>query len=216
MKLGLLSSCLLSAACCVGVLVIHGCAEQEQQAAPLIRSVQAEEFDMAPPIARKYREAITREWRYVWGLDAPIPMGAAQIEVESGWNEQAVSPAGAKGLAQFTAGTAKDYGATGNDVFNPDWAIRAAANYDRALYARVIYKPCDREGAALSQYNGGAKWHDLRRAKAANPDDFWNSVRVVNPGISVAAQRENEAYPGKIMERQKHYALWGRQVCFTP
>lgn len=53
---------------------------------------------------------------------------AAQIEAESGWNPQAVSSAGARGLAQFMPGTWEQYGA-GGDPFDPVAGIRAQGRY---------------------------------------------------------------------------------------
>jgi cell wall-associated NlpC family hydrolase len=65
---------------------------------------------------------------------------AAQIQVESGWNAQDLSPAGAEGIAQFMPGTFPEYGAdddgSGNvSAFNPADAIVAAGRYDCALVA---------------------------------------------------------------------------------
>jgi len=65
---------------------------------------------------------------------------AAQIQVESGWNAQDLSPAGAEGIAQFMPGTfpgyAADDDATGNvSPFNSADAIVAAGRYDCALVA---------------------------------------------------------------------------------
>jgi len=41
-----------------------------------------------------------------WGLEAPVALFAAQVHQESGWREDARSPVGALGLAQFMPGTA--------------------------------------------------------------------------------------------------------------
>jgi cell wall-associated NlpC family hydrolase len=63
---------------------------------------------------------------------------AAQIDVESGWNPAAVSPAGAEGIAQFMPATFATYGrnddGTGNvSPFNPTDAVMAMGRYDCAL-----------------------------------------------------------------------------------
>lgn len=186
----------------------------------LITRAEAIEFDAAPPVARKYRPTMTREARAVWGLDAPIPMLAAQIHQESAWNEGARSPVGAGGLAQFMPSTATDFpDELGRvDVYNPDWAIRAQARYMRDLYGRVSYpRECDRMGASLSAYNGGIGWHNKRQRIAVDrgdPTNFWNSVRTFNPGVTAANQRENEEYPVRIVDqRQGQYRTWGRVVC---
>lgn len=51
----------------------------------------------------------------------------AQAYVESGLDPQAVSPVGAKGIAQFMPATWQDWGE--GDVFNPDACIKAQSRY---------------------------------------------------------------------------------------
>lgn len=202
------------------VLVLSLLAGCEQVPAPsLVREAQAAEFDPAPAVALRHRAAITREGRFVWGLDAPIPAFAAQIMQESGYNEAARSPY-AGGLAQFTPATADWIGSVYPDLgpaqpFNPDWAIRALVRYDRWLFERVRYsRECDRFAAALSAYNGGLGWHAKRQGKAADRDDFWTSVRTVNPGITRYNQTENELYPVYILiKHQPRFRVWGRTIC---
>jgi soluble lytic murein transglycosylase-like protein len=62
------------------------------------------------------------------------PLLAAQIEVESGWNPRAISPAGAQGLAQFMPVTWASAGVDGDgdgvrDPFNPADAIVSQASF---------------------------------------------------------------------------------------
>lgn len=69
---------------------------------------------------------------------APAPVLAAQLEAESGWNPQAVSSAGAQGMAQFMPGTWVQYGRDGDgdgraDPYDPYDAIVSQAAYDCAL-----------------------------------------------------------------------------------
>ena len=59
---------------------------------------QAQEPPKPPQAALKYRAELTRLAHSGWGLDAPVPMFAAQIHQESGWNPEAVSRVGAKGM----------------------------------------------------------------------------------------------------------------------
>ena len=49
------------------------------------------------------------------------------LATESGGDRWAESPKGAKGIAQFMDGTAKDYGVS--DPYNPEQAIPAAGHY---------------------------------------------------------------------------------------
>ncbi|MDR2279333.1 MAG: C40 family peptidase [Gordonia sp. (in: high G+C Gram-positive bacteria)] len=63
------------------------------------------------------------------------PVIAAQIEVESGWNPKAVSPAGAQGLSQFMPYTWPTYAVDANkngttSPFDPPDAIMAQAKFD--------------------------------------------------------------------------------------
>jgi cell wall-associated NlpC family hydrolase len=66
------------------------------------------------------------------------PLLAAQLDAESGFNPRAVSPAGAKGLAQFLPATWARWGRDGDgdgnaDPFSPADAIATQAAYDCAL-----------------------------------------------------------------------------------
>lgn len=192
----------------------------------LVRDVGAVEMpDLAPPKARQYRTILTRNARVIWGLDAPIPLFGAQIEVESAWNETAVSSAGAKGLAQFIPSTADwiddaypDLGKA--EPFNPDWALRALVRYDFHLYGRVpsSRSDCDRYGFTLAAYNGGEKWvardRQLATQKGRDANQYWGSVEFVNAGRTEQAWGENRSYPIMIIkQRQPSYALWGPLVC---
>lgn len=70
------------------------------------------------------------------------PIIAAQIEVESSWNPNAVSPDNAQGLSQFIPDTWPSYGvdANGNGTvspFDPPDAIMAQANFDCAIVTQA-------------------------------------------------------------------------------
>jgi murein DD-endopeptidase MepM/ murein hydrolase activator NlpD len=95
------------------------------------------------------------------GVTAPLL--AAQIDVESGWNPGAVSPAGAQGLAQFMPATWAGQGVDGDgdgvsDPFNPADAIASQASFLCLLLAavsgdqRLGGDPLD---LALAAYNAG-------------------------------------------------------------
>jgi soluble lytic murein transglycosylase-like protein len=92
----------------------------------------------AAPIAR----AASR-----WNVSASLL--AAQLYAESGFNPFAISPAGARGIAQFMPGTARAYGL--RDPFDPAAAIQAQARLMRDLLRRFGTVPL-----ALAAYNAGA------------------------------------------------------------
>lgn len=181
-----------------------------------------------PARAQQYRSVIIRAARVEAGLDAPVAVFAAQVEQESGWNPQAVSPVGARGLGQFMPLTAKDMGRTRPDLgpaepTNPGWAIRALVAYDLSNLRRVrAATPCDAWAMALSAYNGGLGWvqrdQALAKRKGLDPGRWWNSVETVNSGRSLAAKRENTDYPHNILlRRQPKYRVWGPGIlCEVP
>lgn len=178
-------------------------------------------MDALPAEVLPHRQAIVREAQFRFGIPAPAALFAGQIAQESGFNPNARSRVGALGLSQFMPGTAKWAGEQLDSPaapLDPIWSVRAMVFYVRWLYDRVTYKTdCDRFGAALSAYNGGLGWHNKRQAAAPDPTDFWGSVRLVNPGITPANQRENQEYPHRIVyERQNRFrAIGGRMVCIA-
>jgi soluble lytic murein transglycosylase-like protein len=90
----------------------------------------------------------------------PVNIFAAQLHAESGWDPNAVSHAGAQGIAQFMPPTWEQYGidADGDgvaDVWNPIDAIHSAASLNcvnRKLVAEVSGK---RLHNTLAAYNAG-------------------------------------------------------------
>lgn len=103
-------------------------------------------------------------------LSALVADFAAQLHQESGWRPDAISPAGAQGLAQFMPATADWISQlipmlSSREPFNPAWAIRALVSYDRWLWQRVsAASDCERMAMTLSGYNGGLGWSTTGQA----------------------------------------------------
>jgi len=179
-----------------------------------------------PARAQQYRSVIIRAARVEAGLNAPVAVFAAQVEQESGWNPQAVSPVGARGLGQFMPATAADMGRTRPDLgpaepTNPGWAIRALVAYDLQLLRSVrADSPCDAMAMAMTSYNGGIgnlrKDQALAQRQGLNPGR-WADVRKVNAGRSLAAYHESRNYWPSIERRQPKFLVWGPGIlCGVP
>jgi len=86
---------------------------------------------------------------YASKYKVPVSLINAVIEVESGWNKDAVSPAGAEGLMQLMPGTAKMLGVS--DSFEPEENIKGGTKYLGMLLKEFEgdYK------LALAGYNAG-------------------------------------------------------------
>ncbi len=90
----------------------------------------------------------------------PPEVLAAQLASESSWNTDAVSPAGAQGIAQFMPQTWEQFGIDGDgdgvaDVWNPIDAIHSAAALNCVNRRLVADVPGDELSNILAAYNAG-------------------------------------------------------------
>jgi hypothetical protein len=97
-------------------------------------------------VPARYRGALLRSGSR-W--DVSPGLLAAQLMAESGFDPGAVSPAGARGIAQFMPGTAASYGL--HDPFDPIASIEAEAHLMSDLLRRHHSVPL-----ALAAYNAGS------------------------------------------------------------
>jgi membrane-bound lytic murein transglycosylase D len=108
--------------------------------------------------------------------DRGLPEDLAFVAmIESGFNPVAVSRAGAKGLWQFMAGTARRYGLRVDqwvdERFDPEKSTLAAAAYLRDLYAQF-----GSWSLAQAAYNAGERTVE-RAIRVVGSTDFWALAR---------------------------------------
>lgn len=183
-------------------------------------AITAASAQAIPRDAQRHQLTLKREAQRVWGLNAPVATFAAQVHQESRWRENALSPVGAVGLAQFMPSTARWIGGLYGDLrdvapLNPTWALRGLVTYDKWLFDRVkADNECERMAFALSAYNGGLGWVYKRQRLSPQPGVCLGGTCAINPGIAPANQRENEHYPNVILNKhQALYSTWGRGAC---
>ena len=175
----------------------------------------------APPLASlNYRRQLTREAQFIYGLEAPIPMFAAQIEQESGWRPGITAWDNGRGLAQFMDPTTDtiirlypDLGAA--QPYNPIWAMRAMVRYDQWLSKQVVGDThCDKWAASLKGYNAGVGYVKQAQRKSGKPGLWFGNTEFVTTRQSPKNFEYSRLYPRWILlKRQKNYFGWCSYIC---
>ena len=102
--------------------------------------------------------------RYATQYRVPQELIAAFIDVESGWNPQAVSNRGAMGLMQLMPSTAKRFGAF--RPFDEDQNIAAGTRYLTTL----MWEFHGDLRLVAAAYNAGDRWVAEKQLNYRNPD----------------------------------------------
>lgn len=120
----------------------------------------------------------------------PEDLFIRQIEVESGFNPRAVSPAGAGGIAQIMPATARQPGfgitpISDQDRFDPEASLRFGAQYMRAMLDRYDGD----QARALAAYNAGFGLVDQAGGVPAIPEtqNYVNQILGGQGGQTVFA-----------------------------
>lgn len=157
--------------------------------------------------------------RLYFGLNAPCGLFLAQIEQESGFNPDAISPVGATGLTQFMPGT-KIY--INNKYKIPEvgwkWGVIAQKIYMKEIYRgfelkNKILSRCDLYLVALAGYNGGPG-HTEKEITRSDKKYWFNGIEKVKlSNRSEENHKENRNYVRLIYKKQKKYIQYGSIIC---
>lgn len=135
----------------------------------------------------------------------------AQFYQESRLNPDAISPVGARGIAQFMPGTWKDMSVVMNvngSPHDPELSILLGVRYMAQLRRtwRANPKPnvtrsdYDRHSLALCSYNAGAG-NCLKAQKLCNNAVTWVEIKVCLPAVTGKHHKETWDYQNKIMHQ---------------
>lgn len=125
---------------------------------------------------------VQETWNDAESADIPPGYFVRQIQVESGFDPNAVSPAGAVGIAQFMITTAKEVGLT--DRLDPHASLQAAA-----LLMAQYYWHYHSYAKALAAYNAGAPTVDLALTKGGD-HWYWYVPAVTQTYIRIITGQE--------------------------
>ena len=135
------------------------------------------------PVIQKHAATHQLDWRLITAL----------IVQESGFNENAVSPAGAKGLMQLMPETAKELGVT--DPFEAHASIAGATRYLRSLYD--LYPESshpNRIRIALASYNGGRGHIKDAQKIAKHREDVPHQWECVSKSLGLLTEKDKKLH----------------------
>jgi len=150
---------------------------------------EAERIPLPPRRAVPHSEVCEALASAAANNDLPTPFLIRLIWQESGFNQNAVSPVGAQGVAQFMPQTAAEHGLL--DPFNPLQAVRASARFLRGLVEQF-----GNIGFAAAAYNAGPgrvqAWLSKKASLPAETRNYVERITGLKPeqwkGRTVAAQ----------------------------
>ncbi|MBW2992413.1 transglycosylase SLT domain-containing protein [Candidatus Woesearchaeota archaeon] len=157
--------------------------------------------------------------------DTSFALVKAVIKQESGFDPEAVSPTGCKGLAQFCSAAAVDYGlcdkegcSIRDDRLDPEKSIYAAAEYLNDL-TNVFKGYTAKYEFALASYNGGV--NVVKRAIEATGENnpTWATVSAALEPEMITYFSEQEDKENKVREIRnyvdrimKYYENYGGEI----
>lgn len=159
-------------------------------------------------------QAMARADAQAAGIDPNVFV--KQIQQESGFNPNAISPAGAIGIAQFMPRTAASMGI---NPYDPVSSLRAAAQLD----ASNIQKYGGDYSKALAAYNAGGGAVDSAVSKGGNnwlslmPLETQNYIKaILGSGSSLAtATKDTGVTPGSVTNSSSWLGsvqVWGEYI----